>query len=140
MWNAFREYRHGIWREFRELSPEDSSDEVGARLLRVGRPREAVPVLIKEAEALSDRAPVLLEALYEEGVGGHVAPFDTRIFEYFEMAATEGHPRSRLALARIYGLGLGVKPDLDKARALLKDHPDPAAPVSTILKVDRFDP
>ena len=132
LWHAFEDYRTGLWHDFPELSREDQADEVGARLLRVGRTEEAVPVLIREAAALSDRAQALLEALYEEGIHGHFAPFDRRILEYFEMAAAEGLPQPRLALGRIYRLGLGVEPNLEKARGLLRGHPDAMA--SDLLK------
>lgn len=121
---AFDHYREGIWSDYPELSRERIGQSVGARLLEVGRPQEAVPILIKEAGSLSDRSQVLLEALYEEGVDGQLPAYDRRILAYFQTAAAEGLPRPRSALARIYELGLGVEPDRKKALMFLESHPD----------------
>ena len=124
---AFADIRDGIWRGFPELDREGPGDTVGANLLRAGRAGEAVPILIREAGALIVRSQVLLAALYEEGVEGEIARFDERILRYFEGAAVEGAPQAQVALARIYGLGLGVPPDEERAIRLLRDHREPSA-------------
>ena len=86
---AFRDYRTGLWKDFPELTA-DGNDTVGGALLRTGRVREAVPVLIREASALSEPARRLLETLYEHGVDGELPPHDARILGYLEAAAAEG--------------------------------------------------
>src|SRR2546425_11302129 len=45
---AFRDYRAALWRDFPGLAA-NGDDTVGGALLRKGRVREAVPVLIREA-------------------------------------------------------------------------------------------
>ncbi|HEV8643370.1 MAG TPA: tetratricopeptide repeat protein [Methylomirabilota bacterium] len=92
---AFREYRTELWRDFPDL-PANGHDTVGGALLRQGRIREAVPMLIREASALSEPAQQLLETLYEQGVEGHLPAHDARILDYLEGAAAEGlRPRTR---------------------------------------------
>ncbi|HET8580145.1 MAG TPA: tetratricopeptide repeat protein, partial [Nitrospiraceae bacterium] len=117
---AFADYRNGIWQEFPDLSREAAEENVGASLLRQGRVGEAVPVLIREASALSEPAQNLLETLYEQGINGQLMPHDGRILAYFITSAAEGLPRPRIALARIYARGLGIPQDFNKARGLLK--------------------
>ncbi len=124
---AFKEYRKGIWNEFPELTPNSPEDSAGLSLVRHGRIEEAVPVLIREAYALSEPAQVQLETLYEQGVEGRLDPYDDRILAYFRTTAAEGLPHPRLALARIYARGLGVSQDRNKAIALLKGNPDEEA-------------
>ena len=119
---AFQDYRNGIWQEFPDLSRESAEESAGASLLRQGRVGEAVPVLIREASALSDPAQNLLETLYEHGVDDQLTAHDKRILAYFITSAAEGLPRPRVALARIYARGLGVPQDLNKAKGLLKDN------------------
>jgi hypothetical protein len=63
---------------------------VGAALLRQGRVGEAVPVLIREASALSAPAQKLLEALYEQGIEGKLPARDPRIFGCLQDLAAEG--------------------------------------------------
>ena len=84
---AFQEYRRGLWKEFPGLTPGDT---VGGALLDQGRVREAVPVLIREAGALSEPAQRLLEALYEHGLDGRLPAGDPRILGYLQRAAAEG--------------------------------------------------
>ena len=86
---AFRDYRAALWRDFPGLAA-NGDDTVGGALLRKGRVREAVPVLIREASALSDPAERLLERLYEQGVEGLLPAHDARILGYFDRAAAEG--------------------------------------------------
>ena len=119
---AFREFRAELWRGFSDLA-RDGDDSVGAALLRRGRAREAVPLLLREAAVLSDAAPRLLESLYERGAEGQLDPHDARILSYLRSAAAEGQVRPRIALARIYGSGLGVPKDVARAVSLLKATP-----------------
>jgi TPR repeat protein len=121
--SAFRDYRAAIWSEFPELTRTGDNDSVGAALLRQGRGREAVPVLIREASALSEPAQSALEAIYPRGVDGQVPAHDARILDYFRTAADEGQPRARIALARCYATGLGVPKDMARAISLLKATP-----------------
>jgi tetratricopeptide (TPR) repeat protein len=86
---AFRDYRLQLWKDFPDLTP-NGEDTVGGALLRRGRAGEAVPVLIREASALSEPAQQLLETLYEQGVAGQLPARDARIFGYFKGAAAEG--------------------------------------------------
>jgi tetratricopeptide (TPR) repeat protein len=86
---AFRDYRAALWKDFPDLTA-DGNDTVGGALLRQGRVREAVPVLIREASAMSEPAQRLLETLYEQGVDGQLAAHDARILGYLEAAAAEG--------------------------------------------------
>jgi tetratricopeptide (TPR) repeat protein len=86
---AFAEYRVGIWSEFPDLS-QAGEETVGGALLRQGRTREAVAVLIREAAALSQPALRLLETLYEQGVDGQLTARDARILAYLRGAAAEG--------------------------------------------------
>jgi TPR repeat protein len=119
---AFQEFRAELWSEYPDLT-RDGDDTVGAALLRRRRVAESVPVLIREASALSEPAHRLLGLLYEQGVDGQLAAHDERILSYFRAAATEGEPRARIELARIYARGLGVPKDLARAFSLLKATP-----------------
>src|SRR5207245_2281760 len=87
---AFRDYRSALWSEFPELTRNGDDDTVGAALLRQGRGAEAVSVLISEAQAFSEPAPVLLEELYYRGSPGQVPAHDNRILAYFTTAAASG--------------------------------------------------
>ncbi|OLC30052.1 MAG: hypothetical protein AUH81_21125 [Candidatus Rokubacteria bacterium 13_1_40CM_4_69_5] len=92
---AFRDYRTELWRDFPGLAT-NGDDTVGGALLRQGRIREAVPMLIREASALSGPAQRLLETLYEQGIEGQLSAHDARILGYLEGAAAEGlRPRTR---------------------------------------------
>ena len=98
---AFRDYRAAMWSEFPELSRSGDDDSVGAALLRQGRGRDAVPVLIREASALSEPAQGALEAIYLRGVDGQVPVHDGRILDYFKIAAAEGQPRAQRLLQEL---------------------------------------
>ena len=118
---AFRDYRASLWSDVRDVARE-GEESAGQALLRHGRP-EAVVVLIREAAALDDDAQQQLEIVYEHGLSGAVAPYDTRILAWFQTAAAEGLTRPRIALARVYGRGLGVPRDVPRAMALLRATP-----------------
>jgi TPR repeat protein len=120
---AFRDFRATLWGDFPDLTRTADDESVGAALLQQQRVADAVPVLIREASALSEPAQRLLETLYEEGAGPSLTPHDTRILRYLQGAAAEGQLRPRIELARIYGHGLGVPKDVGRAIALLKSTP-----------------
>jgi hypothetical protein len=86
---AFADYRATIWKEFPDVVA-DGEESAGAALLRRGRVREAVAVLIREALALSQPAQRLLETLYDQGVEGQLPAHDARILAYLKGAAAEG--------------------------------------------------
>jgi TPR repeat protein len=115
---AFRDFRAELWGAFPSLARTDD-ETVGGALLRAGRAAEAVPVLIREALALSEPAQRHLETLYEHGDGA-VPIHDPRILACFRTAAADGEPRARVALARAYARGLGVPQDVGRAVALLR--------------------
>jgi TPR repeat protein len=120
---AFHDYRATLWAELPGLARNGDDDTVGAALLRQGRGRESVTVLLREASALSEPAQRLLETIYDHGVDGQVPPHDGRILDYFRTAADEGQPRARIALARCYAAGLGVPKDMPRAIGLLRATP-----------------
>ena len=117
--HAFTEFRTELWKEYPEFDRQ-ASDCIGAALIQQDRLREALPVLLQEAMALSEPAQIVLETLYERGLEGQLAPYDDRIRRFFKMTAEEGIPRPRLVMARLYAHGLGVPQDIKKAKALLK--------------------
>jgi Tfp pilus assembly protein PilF len=123
---AFRDYRAALWAEAPGVVRE-GDETVGAALLRHGRAAEAVAVLLREAAALDEMAQRQLEAVYEHGVPGAWPAFDPRILAWFQAAATEGLTRPRIALARVYGRGIGVPRDVGRAVALLRAVPDDEA-------------
>jgi len=125
--DAFARYRTDLRKEFPDLQDGGSDESVGLILLRRGLSKEALPILIREASALSEPAQTQLLILYEQGIDGQLAAYDPRILNFFKMAAAEGLARPRLALARIYADGLGVPPDLNRAISLLRGHPDEEA-------------
>lgn len=121
--DAFAAFRRSLWQQVSNLKGRAPDESVGVGLLQAGRVREAVPVLLHEAAALSEPAQTQLETLYASGVEGQLASHDRRIFEYFKTAGDEGLPYPRLILARIHARGLGVPPDASKALGLLKGNP-----------------
>jgi Flp pilus assembly protein TadD len=121
--DAFGAFRRSLWQQVSNLKGRAPDESVGVGLLQAGRVREAVPVLLHEAAALSEEAQAKLETLYANGANGQLAPYDRRILEYFKAAAEERLPYPRLILARIYARGLGVPPDANKALGLLKGNP-----------------
>lgn len=116
---AFHSYRESFWAAYPELTRSRSDESVGVRLLQRGRARDALPILLQEAAALSGGAHRALETLYEVGVEGALEPYDARILAFFDETAREGVPRSMLVLGRIYFEGLGVAADPDRAGRLL---------------------
>lgn len=96
---AFRDFRAALWASFPELPREGES--VGDALLRQGRAREALPVLIREASALGEHARRLLARLYEHGVPGQLPARDPRVLRWFQDAAAEGHDEARRLLREL---------------------------------------
>ena len=93
---------------------------MGITLLKDSQASDGVTVLFAEALALSETAHDELARLYETGLDTRLAQFDTRIMRCFATTAADGFIPSKKALARIYGKGLGVTPDVQKAKAMLK--------------------
>ncbi len=120
---AFADYRASLWQEVPDLPRTDDQDSVGLSLLSRARAAEAVPMLVREALALSESAQAKLEELYEQGGPEGVPPFDPRILAYLEKVATEDILAGKFTLARIYFRGLGVAKDLKRVKVLLKEFP-----------------
>src|SRR5438552_1120310 len=91
---AFGEYRARLWNDYPDIARQ-GDEPLGAALLRQGRAREAVPVLIREAAALSEPAQRMLETLYDQGIEGQLPAHDARILTYLKSAAAEGRSRPR---------------------------------------------
>jgi Flp pilus assembly protein TadD len=121
--DAFLSYRRELWEDFREYSPADENETIGTRLLNERRTDVALPVLLKEGYALSEVAHNELARLYETGWDDALPPHDKKILACFEVTAAEGFAPAKRALARIYGKGIGLPPDLIKAKAILKGLP-----------------
>ena len=123
---AFADFRKELWKAYPELSPQPDLS-LGEALLKDGHVDEALPVLLREAYALSGPAEAALETLYDQGIEGTLLPNDPRILDYFRTTANEGLPGPRLVMARLYVRGQGVPEDLKKAKSLLKGHPNEEA-------------
>jgi TPR repeat protein len=124
---AFKAVQTDMWKEFPGVQGNGGEDSIGVALVRQGQVATAVPVLIREALLLREGAQTQLETLFEQGTEGQLGAYDPRILAYFKAAATEGLPRARLTLARIYARGLGVQQDMNKALSLLKETSDDEA-------------
>ena len=121
--DAFAAYRRQLWEDFREYSPTDEEETIGTRLLKERRTDVAVPMLLKESYALSEVAQFELTRLYDAGWDGVLPPHDQRILICFEVTSADGFRPAKRALARIYAKGIGVPPDLQKTKAVLKGLP-----------------
>ena len=122
-YDAFQEFCNQLWLDFPDLEREQPDGTVGVTLLEHGRIGEALPVLLREAYALNERAHAELMRLYEEGLDGQLPKHGQWILIYLESTAADGVRHARAALARIHGLGLGVSQDLAKAKGYLKGLP-----------------
>ena len=116
---AFRQYRDELWADYPNAGRNHSRESLGIVLLK-DQDASAITVLFAEALAMSETAHDELARLYETGLDTRVAQFDTRILRCFAITAADGFIPSKKALARIYGKGLGVTQDLQKAKAMLK--------------------
>lgn len=117
---AFRQYRDGLWADYPDAVRNDPNASLGIALLKDSQSSNGVAVLFAEAFALGETAHDELARLYESGLDTRLAEFDKRILRCFETTAADGFIPSKKALARIYGKGLGVAPDWQKAKAMLK--------------------
>lgn len=117
---AFRQYRDELWGDYQDMERIDPNESLGIALLKDHQPSNGITALFAEAFALSEMAHDELALLYKTGLDSHLAQFDQRILRCFETTAADGFTPSKKALARIYGKGLGVTPDLQKAKAMLK--------------------
>jgi TPR repeat protein len=117
---AFRQYRDGLWANYPDAVRNDPNESLGIALLKDSQASNGVTVLFDEALALSETAQDELARLYESGLDTRLTQFNKRILTCFETTAADGFIPSRKALARIYGKGLGVAQDLQKAKAMLK--------------------
>lgn len=120
---AFHAYRENLWDDFPDLIRTGDSETVGTALLKQNRADQAVSLLLQESYALSDVAQTELARLYALGWEPHLPPFDKTILTCFETTAGEGFVPAKKILARIYGKGLGVTPDVQRAKAQLKGLP-----------------
>jgi len=117
---AFRQYRDELWADHPDVGRNDPNQSLGVALLKDSQASNGVTALFAEAYALSESAHNELARLYETGLDTSLAQFDRRILTCFATTAADGFIPSKTALARIYGKGLGVTSDLQKAKAMLK--------------------
>jgi len=117
---AFRQYRDELWADYPNAVRNHSRESLGIVLLKDNQASHGVTALLAEAFALSETAHDELARLYETGFDTSLAQFDTRILKCFAITAADGFIPSKKALARIYGKGLGVTQDRQKAKAMLK--------------------
>ena len=120
---GFRQYRNELWANYPDVNRNDPSESLGITLLKESQSPNGVTALFAEAFALGETAHDELARLYETGLDTKLAQFDARILTCFTTTAADGFIPSKKALARIYGKGLGVTPDLQKAKAMLKGLP-----------------
>ena len=120
---AFKNYCDQLWLDFPDLDRDQPTQTVGTTLLKQGRTAEALPVLLREAYALNEISHATLVQLYEQGLDGQLPPHGQWILSYLESTAADGAISSRMALARIYAKGLGLAPDLARAKSYLKGLP-----------------
>jgi TPR repeat protein len=120
---AFRQYRRELWDDYPDTGRHNSNDSVGIALLKIGQASNGITALFAEAFALGEDAHDELARLYETGIETSLAQFDKRILACFAATAADGFIPAKKALARIYGKGLGVEQDLQKAEMVLKGLP-----------------
>jgi TPR repeat protein len=121
--DAFQAYRQRLHDEFPDRVQTEAGQTLGVALLKQNRPDAAVPLLLKEAYALSEPAQAELAELYEHGWDQQLPPYDPVLLVCFETTAADGFAPAKRTLARIYAKGLGTAPDLRKAKAVLKGLP-----------------
>jgi TPR repeat protein len=122
--DAFRSYREKLWEQYPDLTRNGNGDDetLGSLLLKQNS-EGAVGILLQEGYALSGRAQHELAKLYETGWDSHLPPFDKTILSCFETTASEGFIPAKKILARIYGKGLGMQRDMQKAKSVLSGFP-----------------
>jgi TPR repeat protein len=117
---GFRQYRDELWADYQDVVRNNESQSLGIVLLKDHQASNGIKALFAEAFALGETANDELARLYETGLDTRLAQFDKRILTCFTTTAADGFIPSKKALARIYGKGLGVTPDVQKAKAMLK--------------------
>jgi TPR repeat protein len=117
---AFRQYREDLWADYPDAVRNGPNESLGVTLLKDSQTSNGVTALFAESVALGEAAHDELARLYETGLDTRLAQFDSRILTCFTTTAADGFIPSKKALARIYGKGLGVTPDLQKAKTVLK--------------------
>ena len=117
---AFRQYRDALWADYPDAVRNDPNESLGVVLLKDSQAVNGVTALFDEAFALSEPAHDELARLYASGLDTRIAQFDKRILTCFETTAADGFIPAKKALARIYGKGLGVTSNVQKAKAMLK--------------------
>ncbi len=117
---AFQDYRTRLWEAFPDYNRIDGNETLGTTLVMHNRADYALPILINETYALSEIASRELARLYEFGWEPHLAPFEPHILTCLETVAADGFVPAKKILARVYGKGLGMEPDMKKAKAILK--------------------
>jgi TPR repeat protein len=117
---AFRQYREDLWADYPDAVRNAPNESLGVTLLKDSQASNGVMALFAESFALGETAHDELARLYETGLDTRLAQFDSRILTCFAITAADGFIPSKKALARIYGKGIGVTPDLQKAKAVLK--------------------
>ena len=117
---GFRQYRGELWADYPDVARDNESQSLGMALLNNNQASNGVKVLFAEAIALGETASDELARLYETGLDTYLAQFDARILACLTTTAADGFIPSKKALARIYGQGIGVPPDVLKAKAMLK--------------------
>ena len=120
---AFRQYRRELWSDYPDAGRHNSNESVGIALLKSGQFSNGITALFAEALALGEDAHDELARLYETGIDTSLARFYRRILACFATTAADGFIPAKKALARIYGRGLGVAQDLQKAEMALKGLP-----------------
>jgi TPR repeat protein len=120
---AFRQYRRELWNDYPGTGSHNSNESVGIALLKSGQASNGITALFAETFALGEDAHDELARLYETGIDTSLAQFDKRILACFATTAADGFIPAKKALARIYGRGLGVAQDLQKAEMALKGLP-----------------
>lgn len=120
---AFGQYRDDLWGAYPDIARNAPDESLGITLLKESQATDGVATLFAEAFALGETAHDELARLYETGLDTRLAQFDKRILTCFETTAADGFIPSKKSLARIYGKGLGVTQDVQKAKAMLKGLP-----------------
>ena len=122
-YEGFSQYRDQLWADYPDVSRNDPGEPLGIALLKDSQSPNGVTALFAEAFALGETAHDELARLYETGLDTRLTQFDARILTCFTSTAGDGFIPGKKALARIYGKGLGVTPDVQKAKAMLKGLP-----------------
>jgi TPR repeat protein len=122
-YEGFKQYRDQLWADYPDAGRNDLGEPLGIALLKDSQSPNGVTALFAEAFALSETAHEELARLYETGLDTRLAQFDARILTCLTTTAGDGFVPAKKALARIYGKGLGVTQDVQKAKAMLKGLP-----------------